>query len=163
MKYLSLLLTVSLFSLNAVAGNILRVKLTCRSENHGRTKCDSPVIIKNIKVAKRLSDAKCTFKESWNYNARTVTVDEGCYAQFEITPAYKDIECYTSGGNWGYKECYVGFNIFNIQHISSKGHCLKNKTYGFSDDYVWIDNMNKKRHCDLTRLRVYKANINYSP
>ncbi len=148
----------------AIAQELQKTKLECKSENYQRTVCSVGAPIEQIRLTKKKSDSPCIDGTSYGFSDRAVWVDKGCAAQFEVTyratspgrrPPGEGIPWWERIGssdtevakvrcaseNYGRNICSVDGEIhsIDIQKQRSQARCEEGVSFGFHNDFVWVD------------------------
>jgi len=147
-----------------LAQELQKTKLECKSENYQRTVCSVGAPIEQIRLTKKKSNSPCIEGTSYGYSDGAVWVDKGCAADFEVTyrtaspgrrPPREDVPWWERIGssdtevtqircrseNYGRNICSVEGKIrsVDIRKQRSRAQCEAGQSFGFHDDFVWVD------------------------
>jgi hypothetical protein len=141
-----------------------KTKLECKSENYRRAVCSVGGPIEQLRLTKKKSSSPCIEGTSYGYSDKSVWVDSGCAAQFEVTyrvesadqpdpgddrpwwerlgssdEEIKKIRC--SSENYGRNICVVEGKVrsVDLRQQRSRAGCEEGVSYGYYDDFVWVD------------------------
>src|SRR6185436_9497123 len=80
-----LFISVGLLSLGAIAGAIQSWDRVTLQSDGGRKTRTFDQRIRDVRMVKQLSDRPCRENRNWGHSERTLWVDDGCRAQFEVS------------------------------------------------------------------------------
>lgn len=151
------LLLLLFLPLVAFADDVVR----CESKDGHRRRCsfDGPG---RVTLEKQLSVTACTEGESWGWRPGEIWVDDGCRADFLIERRrdrdrdddydrddhddYRNrdrerrlLVCESDGRR---RRCpaEIRFSVVELTRQLSKRDCIRDRTWGWDDDGVWVDN-----------------------
>ncbi|APB34688.1 hypothetical protein GlitD10_2354 [Gloeomargarita lithophora Alchichica-D10] len=122
--------------------------LTCRSVNFKYQFCQIDTR-GGVRLARQLSDTRCTLNSSWGYDNRGIWVDKGCGAEFlvgaanPITPtppvnSGQVIRC--ESANNRRVDCPVNTRqaTVTLRRQLSGAACVPNRTWGYDNRGIWV-------------------------
>src|SRR5258708_3631566 len=141
------LLALSLIATVASADEVIR----CESKG-GRRRCafDTPGSV-SITVRRQYSVAACVEGSSWGWHDGELWVDNGCRAEFLVTPRREERRDYgehrrdrgeviicEAGEHRHRCDAFVPYGVV-MQRQLSRRDCIRGETWGFDRDGVWVD------------------------
>jgi len=116
----------------------------CASDDMGRNFCPVDTSY-GVSLARRRSDADCTYGRTWGYNRRGIWVDRGCRADFQLgsadwngsTPA-QTTTCSSDDMRMHYCNADTSNGVRLIRQRSD-ADCLYGSTWGYDDRGIWVD------------------------
>jgi hypothetical protein len=131
-------------------------RMSCKSKSFTPTTCRVGGRILSLKLRKQKSTSPCTFGTTYGYRGESVWVSDGCEADFEVNfepgdsssapPVFggsgnrkKDVSCESK--NYKYRTCGVDglIEYLQLSKQKSSASCVEGDTFGFSNDYIWVD------------------------
>lgn len=124
---------------------------TVRCESRDGRLRECPVDVSGgVRLVKQLSRADCERGRSWGVSRDGVWVSDGCRAAFAYgygagddggaAPGSRDrtLRCESKNGRW--KHCSTSAEGAHIEFVRqlSRGHCLRNQTWGVDARGVWV-------------------------
>jgi hypothetical protein len=125
--------------------------LVCESVGGSRNACRVGFRIREARLEKRFSEARCERGKGWGWRGDEVWVDRGCRARFRVWPGGggrdggrpggagpRRVRCESAGDR---ERCPVGFQIGEASLVRrlSKAACERGKSWGWRDDRIWVD------------------------
>ncbi len=124
--------------------------LTCRSVNFKYQFCQIDTR-GGVRLARQLSDTRCTLNSSWGYDNRGIWVDRGCAAEFlvgveqpvnPVPPANQNqvIRCESTHNRR--VDCPVNTRqaTVTLRRQLSTAACVLNRTWGYDNRGIWVTN-----------------------
>lgn len=136
-----LVLMVMVLSFSVVASADERV----RCESKGTRKECAYETDGVVRLEQQLSISACTEGETWGYEDDVIWVDQGCRADFRVSPrdARDDeedngetITC-ESNGRRHVCEATIPYGVRLLNQRSS-ADCIRGETWGYDDDGIWV-------------------------
>ncbi len=99
-----------------------------------------------VRMVRQRSDAKCILNRTWGFDSRSIWVDRGCRAEFEVGAAPASIafgETYTvycasddMQRAWCPADARFGVQLTRQR---SEAACIQNQTWGYGKRGIWVD------------------------
>ena len=135
-------------------------QIRCSSENYGRNICTVEGKVRSVDLRRQRSHASCEEGVSYGYYDDFVWVDKGCEADFTVSftpragwggPPNTDPAPRRSTGkvrftckseDYSLGVCYLAGPIIDVRlrKTKSRASCVKNDSYGFRNDVLWVNN-----------------------
>jgi hypothetical protein len=145
---------------SALSQGLNKATLECKSENFRRTVCSAGASVERIRLIEKRSDAACVEGSSFGFSGESIWVDKGCAAKFEVSFRSQSGRDRSSGSIYPSRQrnrsvrftcksdqhrigaCYVAGSIVDLRLLGKKSRasCVKNSSFGFRDDAVWVKN-----------------------
>ena len=145
MKLLTMIFTLLTFA--TISGQAMAESRTisCSSIDFAYKTCDTGGRIMDVRVSSQMSDTTCIENVNWGYDRDYIWVDNGCRARFTVQyrrggGRTQNIRC--SSNNFAYNTCYVDGRIQDAMIVRqhSDSSCVEGRSWGYSSDYIWVDN-----------------------
>jgi len=160
---------------SAMSQGLNKATLECKSESFRRTVCSAGASIEWIRLIEKKSDAACVEGSGFGFSGASIWVDKGCAAKFEVGFAPQSGRDRSSGSVYPSRQrnrsvrfacksdqhrigaCYVAGSIVDLRLMEKKSRaaCVKNSSFGFRDDAVWV-----KNGCEGEFEVTYRPNSN---
>lgn len=141
-----------------------RTTIDCKSDNYRRKTCNIGGTVTGVILKDRKSRSTCDFGVSYGFDRDYIWVDRGCEGRFEVTyrlasdweeddedrPWWEtlgnrdtektDVRC--GSQNYGRNICVTNGWIthLRLKRQRSGARCESGESYGFYEDFVWVDN-----------------------
>lgn len=125
------------------------VKCSSKDGDFKRCKVSGIKKISNMSVKKRYSDSKCKKGYSYGYDKKSIWVDHGCRAKFNVrykkssSSKYKTKSVKCSSKDHDFKRCRVKhakkIKNMSVKKRYSDASCKKGYSYGYSKKSIWVD------------------------
>ncbi len=125
-------------------------RVTCASSNGQRFECPARTQY-GVRLIKQISTSPCRQNTTWGTTQTAIWVDRGCRAEFEVnrgsvtppklpgtsnqsltcgTPANSRVQCPVNG---------YATSVRLVRDLSA-GRCQENRSWGFTDSFIWANN-----------------------
>jgi len=137
--YLILMVLVLFVSLAASADERVR----CESKgNHRECAYETDG---TVALERQLSVSACIEGETWGYDDDVIWVDQGCRADFRVTPRRDNDDNEDNGetitcesyGRRRVCEANIPFGVRLMKQLG-RANCVRGETWGYDDDGVWV-------------------------
>ncbi len=139
MKKLCLVFAVALFAAPLFAQDV-----SVRCESGGKMNRCGFTGAGTVTLMRQLSKSACVQGKSWGYSGNTIWVDNGCRADFVVSPYNASVAPMTSAvvcesdGKLRHCNADTRFGV-QISHQLSKHSCVEGKSWGYDSRGVWVD------------------------
>lgn len=119
-------------------------RVSCSSDDMRRHSCPADTR-GGVRMVKQRSEAKCILNRTWGYDGRSIWVDRGCRADFELgAPVVSNsgdtYTVYCASDDMERVWCPADAR-FGVQLVRqrSEAACLQNQTWGYGKRGIWVD------------------------
>ncbi len=166
---LGLLVVIAFSWQSAFAQNLKSTNLECRSENFGRAVCSVGAPIEQIRLTEKKSNAPCVEGSTFGFSGRSVWVDKGCAAQFEVSyrtdssgsqyssaPEVQSLRC--TSQKYARAVCTVEGRVRSVSLVRqrSQSRCEQGTSFGYQNNSIWVD-----KGCDADFEVQFTPRSNY--
>lgn len=123
----------------AAQANLSPELVTCESIRKQRRECVVPTDAA-VRLVRRLGPSPCDSGSSWGRRGSTLWVDQGCRAEFRVTPAAaRNVVACGSGGP-GRQMCPAisGAEVVLLRQLGD-APCVRGQTWGYEAGTIWTE------------------------
>ena len=118
--------------------------ITCSSDDMHRHTCEIDAR-GGVQLTHQISGSPCVFGRTWGYDDRSIWVDRGCRAEFQVGSASfggwdNGYNIYCASDDGGRHFCPVRTEMgVRLARQRSQSECILGRTWGYTRRGIWVD------------------------
>ena len=122
-------------------------RMSCDSRNFQYEFCHVPARVYSAELTRQKSQTACIIGRTWGWREDGVWVNNGCQAEFRVQTSFRPTPPHGPGittcESHGFRYTFCGTGpLVGAQLVErrSKAPCVKDSSWGWTRDGVWVDN-----------------------